>query len=264
MSFLAAGQRNLRSLSPESSGCKTTSSTQGLPNSMTSLWKRCLTVKAYHLIKRITMRVISSGAGPRESPSPLWGARVLAHLRGRSQPPPSAHRTLGISEHNKSRRTRRCSNPEEKAGGLDEIAVAARGKHVPRARTSEKDRKSRDSKRTLIFSFLIPLRSQTTVNSPDQGHGKSSQHSFWARTAARAPRALSHLGTLGQPRALPLALALRKAVPRGNKYRIQPAPSSSWRGANAESPTSSVQPPLALRGPDAVPSLAAPRFLPLL
>lgn len=34
-----------------------------------------------------------------------------------------------------------------------------------------------------------------------------------------------------------LALGLSKAVPRGNKYDVQPAPRSSWRGVTAESPT---------------------------
>lgn len=51
-----------------------------------------------------------------------------------------------------------------------------------------------------------------------------------------------------------LALGLSKAVPRGNKYDVQPAPRSSWRGVNAESPTPLVEPALVWQGPDGVPS----------
>jgi len=82
-SWLPTGE-TFKSLPLESPGCRTTSLTRGLPNSMTSLWKRCLAGKAYHPIKRIKTRVISSGFGSQESPCPLWGARVLAHLCGGS------------------------------------------------------------------------------------------------------------------------------------------------------------------------------------
>lgn len=61
-----------------------------------------------------------------------------------------AHRALGISESKKS------SVSEARAGGLDEITMAAQEKSVPRGRTSKTDRKSGDSKRFVKFSFPIP------------------------------------------------------------------------------------------------------------
>ncbi|XP_075380626.1 uncharacterized protein LOC142420503 [Mycteria americana] len=138
---------------------------------MTSLWKHRLAGKAYHLIKRTKIRVISSGVGSWESLCPLWEHMSWLTFKEGLRPP-CAHRTLGISKRNKSRRTTQRSNSEEKAGELDEITTAAQEKNVPRSRTSKKDRKSRDSKRTIKFSLLIPpLQSQTTVNSLDQGHG---------------------------------------------------------------------------------------------